>query len=91
MAQCSIKRGFGVQVSSPLLTSPLLRYLDKEKVVAGDKHSFTFRWGHRSKQEINQEVMLEFVADIYGGDILQWKRQFGPTLGISGSEDAAED
>lgn len=56
------------------------RYLEREKVVAGDKHSYTFRWGPRSHQEVDKEAMLGLVAEIYEGDIEQWKRQFADLL-----------
>lgn len=56
------------------------RYLDREKVVAGDKHSFTIRWGPRSTAEVDKEAMLAFVAEIYGVDVQHWKRQFADLL-----------
>ena len=49
-------------------------------MAAGDKHSITFRWGPRAEREVNKEEMLAYVAEIYGGDMRQWKQQFGDLL-----------
>ena len=54
-------------------------------MVAGDKHSFTFRWGPRSEKEVREEEVLAFVAELYGGDVEQWKRQFGQQASSSSS------
>ena len=50
-------------------------------MVAGDKHSFMFRWGGRAEVEVDKEAMLKFVAETYGGEFEKWKRQFGSVLG----------
>lgn len=59
---------------------PPCRYLEREKVVTGDKHSFKISWGPRSKKEVNKEAMLNFVGEIYEGDVQKWKRRFGELL-----------
>jgi len=56
------------------------RYLDKEKVAAGEKHSISYGWGPRAKVEIDKEQLLAFIAEIYDGNLEQWKKQFSDLI-----------
>eukprot|EP00118_Oscarella_pearsei_P008690 m.46092 g.46092 ORF g.46092 m.46092 type:complete len:239 (+) comp33666_c0_seq4:28-744(+) len=60
-------------------------YLDiiKEKVADGPPVVF-YQWGARASMELSPETIVEFVAEVYGTDVDQWKRQYD--IGVDESD-----
>lgn len=40
------------------------RYLDSRKVTEGDAKHTAYEWGARAKEELDPEIILNFVADV---------------------------
>lgn len=41
-----------------------LRYLNREKVTAGDSYIFWYSWGPRAEQEVDKRELLALVAEV---------------------------
>eukprot|EP00795_Rhopilema_esculentum_P002415 gene2415-18064_t len=51
-------------------------YIIKEKVVTPDLVTFNYKMGPRTMAETSKRRILEFISEIYGVDIQQWKMQY---------------
>ncbi|XP_062522202.1 melanoma-associated antigen D2-like [Corticium candelabrum] len=55
-------------------------YLDSRKVTEGDAKHTAYEWGARAKEELDPEIILNFVADMQGVDPIVWRNQYEQQL-----------
>ena len=70
MATCALAPSLSPSfpLSLPLSLPPSLplslRYLNREKVTAGDSYIFWYSWGPRAEQEVDKRELLALVAEV---------------------------
>ena len=77
-----INKGWREACNLSLSLSPsfFLRYLDRDRIPAGENYIVRYRWGPRAQVELDKREVLAIVAEIYEGDLSQWERQFSDIL-----------